>query len=118
MVEAGLRRGDVVICVLPSDYGKPRPAIVVQSDLFNESHASVVVCPISTEVTGYSLFRISVPPSETSGLRQQSEVMVDKLAAIRRSRLGQRIGRLSHTQIASVDQALRLWLELPADGMT
>ena len=44
-----MRRGDVVLVVLPGDYGKPRPAITVQSDLLNtEDPASYLVCPLTT----------------------------------------------------------------------
>lgn len=116
MSDAGFRRGDVVICALAGDFGKPRPALVVQSDLFNETHASVVVCPISSEITGLALFRIPVAASQTTGLRKDSEVMVDKLSAANRSRLRQRLGRLSRPQMALVDAALRLWVELPASA--
>lgn len=37
-------RGDIVICALSSDYEKPRHAVVVQSDLFNATHASITIC--------------------------------------------------------------------------
>jgi len=113
MTEAVFRRGDVVVCAFSGDYGKPRPALVVQSDLFNETHASVVLCPISSEITGLSLFRVAIPASDAAGLRKDSEVMVDKLAAVRRTRVARRVGRLSRAQMALVDGALRLWLELP-----
>ncbi len=106
------RRGDVVVCVLAGDYGKPRPAVVVQSDLFNETHASVAVCPISSDVSGLSLFRVAVAASESSGLRKDSEVMVDKITAARRLRVGRQIGRLSGPQMSLVNQALRTWLDL------
>jgi mRNA interferase MazF len=77
------QRGDVVICILSGDYGKPRPAVVIQSDFFNETHASVVVCPVSSELTGLNLFRIAIPESAITGLHKPSEVMVDKLSAVR-----------------------------------
>jgi len=114
MTEPAFRRGDVVVCALSGDYGKPRPAVVVQSDLFNETHASVVLCPISSDLTGLTLFRVAVPASQASGLRKDSEVMVDKMTAARRTRVRRRIGRLSRAQMSLVDSALRTWLELPA----
>ena len=114
MVEPAFYRGDVVVCILSGDYGKPRPAVVVQSDLFNETHASVVLCPISSEVTGLTLFRVALPASEASGLRKDSEVMVDKITAAKRTRIGRRIGCLTRAQMSLVDGGLRTWLELPA----
>jgi mRNA interferase MazF len=109
-----IARGDVVVCALPGDYGKPRPAVVVQSDLFNETHASIILCPISSEVTGLMLFRIELPSSDTLGLKTRSEVMVDKLAAVKRQRVKARIGRLSAAQMRKIDEALRTWLDLGA----
>jgi mRNA interferase MazF len=53
-------RGEVVIVVLQGDYGKPRPALVVQADLFNESHASISVVPITTTLVDAPLFRLTV----------------------------------------------------------
>ncbi len=114
MTEPGFRRGDVVLCALPGDYGKPRPAVVVQSDLFNETHASIVLCPISSELTGLTLFRVAISASETSGLKKESEVMVDKITAARSTRVARRIGFLSASQMNRVDGALRICLELPA----
>jgi len=114
MNEPAFRRGDVVVCALAGDYGKPRPALVVQSDLFNETHASVVLCPISSDLTGLNLFRVAVSASEGTGLRKNSEVMVDKVTAARRERVSRRIGHLSRSEMGFVDRALRIWLELPA----
>ena len=107
-----IRRGDVVLCALPGDYGKSRPAVVAQSDLFNATHASVVVCPLTTYLIDSPLFRLSVSPSENNGLAAQSQVMVDKLTAIRTERIRDTIGRLETSYIANLDEALRLWLAL------
>ena len=108
-----LHRGDLIIAVFARDYGKPRPAVVVQSNLFNASHGSVVLCPISSDLTGFSVFRVRLIQAETSGLRMDSEVMVDKMGAVDRDRIRQRIGRLSPPQMSLVDQALQIWLDLP-----
>jgi mRNA interferase MazF len=109
----GFRRGDVVTAVFSRDYGKPRPAVVVQSDMFNATHASVVLCPISSELTGLNLFRVKAAASKMSGIQTASEIMVDKMGAVVAGRIRQRIGRLSPAQMEIVDSALRLWLDLP-----
>jgi mRNA interferase MazF len=88
--------------------------VVVQSNLFNGSHGSVVLCPISSDLTGFSIFRVMLLRTETSALRVDSEVMVDKLGAVDRDRIRQRIGRLSPPQMSLVDHALQIWLDLPA----
>lgn len=114
MSESGLRRGDIVICAFSGDYGKPRPAVVVQSNLFNSLHETIMLCPISSELTGLALFRVALPKSESTGLRKDSEVMVDKMTASKRNRIRQQIGRLSPSQLSLVDRALQIWLDLPA----
>ena len=107
-----MKRGDVVICAAPGDYGKPRPAVVVQSDLFNGSHSSVVVCLITSHLEDAPLFRIPLPAGKTTGLKLESQVMVDKVIAIPRDRVSGRAGALPASALKEVDRALRLWLEL------
>ena len=109
-----MRRGEVVVCAAPGDYGKPRPAVVVQSDLFNPTHASVSVCPITSELQDAPLFRLTIDPARGNGLRARSQVMIDKLQSLRRDRIRRSIGVLSGTQLKKVDAALRLWLGLDA----
>ena len=107
-----IRRGDVVICAAPGDYGKPRPAVVVQSDLFNGTHSSVVVCLITSHLEDAPLFRIPVSAGKTTGLKLESQVMVDRVIAIPRNKITGRAGALPTHAMKEVDQALRLWLEL------
>ena len=107
-----MNRGDIVVSASPGDYGKPRPALVVQSDLFNATHASVVICPITTHLVEAPLFRLTIGPAPENGLKTQSQIMVDKVTAVRRTRMGRRIGGLSAGQMARVNHALRTWLDL------
>jgi len=107
-----LKRGDVVLAATPGDYGEPRPAIVTQSDLFNETHPSVVVCPLTSFCIDAPLLRVSVEPSEGNGLRQPSQVMVDKITTLRRERLRRTIGRLDRDTMTQVDRALMVFLGL------
>lgn len=74
-----MRRGDLVMVALQGDYGKPRPALVIQSDLF-DGHPSVTILPITSELVEAPLFRLSVDPTPGNGLRKRSQVMVDKIS--------------------------------------
>jgi mRNA interferase MazF len=107
-----IKRGDVVICAAPGDYDKPRPAVVVQSDLFNGTHSSVVVCLITSHLEDAPLFRIPLPAGRTTGLKLQSQVMVDKVIAVPRNRITGRTGVLAAGALKEIDNALRLWLDL------
>jgi mRNA interferase MazF len=106
------RRGDVVTCAPPGEYGKPCPAVVLQADLFNETHASVTVCPLTSERVGTPLFRVAVAARANNGLKKDSEAMADKLTTLRRDRIGAVIGRLDDLILERIDSAVLLWLGL------
>ncbi len=108
-----MKRGDVVVVATRGAYtGTPRPAVVVQSDTFNDSHASVTVCPITSEVLDAPLFRVSVPPGTRTGLTAASQVMVDKVISVPRGAIGKRIGQFAQAELELVDDALRGWLAI------
>jgi mRNA interferase MazF len=105
-----VKRGELVTVALPGDYGKPRPAVVVQADLFNETHASVTVAPVTSTLVNAPLFRLALEPSARNGLRALSQVMVDKLTTVRRERIGAAIRELEPDSMTRVNRALALWL--------
>jgi mRNA interferase MazF len=107
-----LNRGDIVTVALQGEFGKPRPAVIVQSDSFNASHATVSILPITSTIVGAPLFRITIEPSPANGLRSVSQVMADKVVGVRRERLGPRIGSLDREAMARIGRSLALWLEL------
>jgi len=101
-----MRRGDVVIVSAAGEYGKPRPAVVIQTDAFPETHASVVVCQMTSELFDAPDFRVTVDPSDANGLRAPSQIMADKPVTIRRERIGQRVGQLAPDDIRRLNAAL------------
>jgi mRNA interferase MazF len=105
-----VKRGDLVVVAMQGDFGKPRPTLVVQSDLFNRTHPSVTVAPVTSTIVDSPLFRLTVEPSAQNGLRSVSQVMMDKITTVRRDRIGQRIGRLDDETMLRVNRALVLWL--------
>ena len=106
-----LNRGAIVVVASRGAYtGKPRPALVVQSDLFNATHASVTVCPITSDCVDAPLFRLTLPPGSRTGLRRVSQLMIDKVVTVPRSSIGTQIGRCDSSEIDAVEDALRLWL--------
>jgi mRNA interferase MazF len=108
-----LKRGDVVTVAGSGDFaGKPRPGVVVQSDLFNPTHSSVTVVPVTTTIVDAELFRIELRPTRHNGLRSRSQAMVDKIVSVRRDRIGSRVGALGTPDMERIDGALRLWLML------
>jgi mRNA interferase MazF len=104
-----IKRGDLVTVALQGDYGKPRPALVIQSDLFAE-HPSVTLLPVTSELRDTPLFRIPVEPSAENNLRSPSQVMVDKAQTISREKIGESFGRLDDATMLAVNRALALFL--------
>jgi mRNA interferase MazF len=106
-----VKRGTIVVVAARGAYtGKPRPAVVVQSDLFNPTHGSITVCPITSDCVDAPLFRISLPPGSRTGLRAVSQVMIDKIVGVPRAAISAEIGECDAREIERVDEALSRWL--------
>jgi mRNA interferase MazF len=101
-----MRRGDVVVVAAAGDYGKPRPAVVVQTDAFPEHHASVVICQMTSDLVDAPDFRITIEARPDNGLRDRSQIMADKPVTVRREIIAQIIGRLTPDEIAKLDTAV------------
>jgi mRNA interferase MazF len=100
-----MRRGDVVIVAASGDYGKPRPAVIVQTDAFPASHASVNICQMTSELADASDFRVTIEPGAESGLGARSQVMADKPVTIRRERIRSVIGHLRAEDLTRLNVA-------------
>lgn len=108
-----MTRGDIVVVTARGAYtGKPRPALVVQSDMFNDTHASVTICPITSDIIDAPLFRIALPPGPRTGLERPSQVMTDKIVSVPRTAVSRTIGRCDAGELESVGDAVRRWLDL------
>ena len=104
-----MRRGDLVTIALQGTYGKPRPALVIQSDLFDE-HPCVTILPITSELRHAPLFRVPLKPSETNGLQKPSEVMVDKAQSVPREEIGDTFGHVSAEDMLAISRSLAVFL--------
>ena len=104
-----MKRGDLVRIALPGDYGKPRPAVVIQSDHF-DAHPSVTLLPVTSHLRDTPLFRVTIEADAGNGLRERSQVMVDKTVTVARQRLGAPIGTLGADAMVQVERHLALFL--------
>ena len=107
-----MRRGDVVTVAASGDYGKARPAIIVQTDALPQKHSSVVICQLTSELVDAPDFRITIEPKPENGLRLISQVMADKPVTVRRERIGRKIGRLGDQDMTRLGIALAFVLGL------
>jgi mRNA interferase MazF len=101
-----MKRGDVVTVAATGGYGKPRPAVIVQTNALPAEHASVIVCQMTSELSEAPDFRVTVEPTESNGLHARSQVMADKPVTIRRERIGRQVGRLDERDVARLNIAL------------
>ena len=100
------QRGDLVAVSLEGDYGKPRPALIVQTDLLADLN-SLVLCPVTSDLHT-AAFRVTVEPTTANGLRVLSQVMADKLSTVPRIKVSEPFGRLEDDRMRAVDKALLL----------
>ena len=104
-----MNRGDFVTIAMQGDFGKPRPALVIQSDQFNE-HITVTVLLVSSTLVDAPLLRVTVQPSETNGLQKPSQVMVDKAMTVKRDKLGETFGSANDAAMLEVGRYLAFFL--------
>ena len=107
-----MTRGEIwTVAGGPLYAGKPRPAVIVQDDRF-DANDSIVVCPLTTDSTSAPIIRLPVEPSVRYGLRSPCKLMVDKLTAVPRRRLGRRVGSLTSAEVKHLNRALFVFLGL------
>ena len=109
-----MKRGEIWTVAGGPDYaGKPRPAVIVQDDRFEET-ASVTVCAFTTDPTDAPLFRLLVAPDDRNGLRAPSRLMVDKITTVPKAKIGSRVGTLGDEDIVRLNRAMLVFLGLAA----
>ncbi len=106
-----MNRGDFVTVALPGDFGKPRPALVIQSDAFDQT-ATVTILLVTSTLIDAPLFRITVKPDSENHLAKTSQVMVDKTMTVKREKVGKSFGKASNALMKEVNRHLALFLGL------
>ncbi|MFM2083213.1 MAG: hypothetical protein RLY95_31 [Pseudomonadota bacterium] len=104
-----MRRGSLVTVAVQGDYGKPRPAVVIQSDNFAE-HPSITVLPLTSTLFDTPLVRVTIEPNSDNQLAKKSQVMIDKAATLPREKIGGVIGSLGYVEMQEIDRCLAVFL--------
>ena len=102
-------RGDFVTIAVQGDFGKPRPALVIQADQFGE-HTTVTVLPVTSTLVAAPLLRIAVQPNVKNGLQKPSQVMLDKTMTVKRDKIGQALGRIDVDAMVEIERCLAVFL--------
>ncbi len=101
-----MKRGDVVTVAVSGDFGKSRPAVVIQTDAIPPAHTSVIVCQMTTSIENAPDLRLTIEPHKGNGLRERSQIMADKPVTIRRERIAKKIGKLTDDEITHLNSIL------------
>lgn len=107
-----MKRGDVVLVVVPSELGRPRPGVIVQADEFSKDLSTVFICPVSSDVQERLPLRPIIEAEPSNGLRLRSQIMTDKMIALRQDRVRQIIGHIDSETSEQLDRALLVVLGL------
>jgi mRNA interferase MazF len=107
-----VKRGDVVLAVVPSELGRPRPGVIVQADVLSAELSTIFICPISSDVQDKLSLRPIIQAEPSTGLRLRSQIMTDKMVALRHDRIRRVIGRISSETSEHLDRALLVVLGL------
>lgn len=109
-----MKRGDIITVAAGSGFGrKPRPAVIIQSDRFDET-ATITLCLFTSTPIELPLIRVAVSPTAENGLAEMSWLMIDKLVSVRRSKIGRHVGRLAAEDQVRLNRALAVFLGLAA----
>ena len=108
-----MKRGDLAPVVLPGEFGKPRPALAIQSDLFPNT-GLVTIIPLTSALVEAPMARVRIEPSRENGLRQPSDIMIDAIMSVRPDKVGTPFGRLDEATMRAVNRALALFLGIAA----
>ena len=104
-----MQRGDLVAVAIQGDFGKPRPALVIQSPLFG-NHTSVTVLLTTITLVDAPLLRVTVQASAINGLEKNSQIMIDKAMTLKREKIGPVLGRVTADQLTQVERGLAVFL--------
>lgn len=100
-----MNRGEVWTAAGSVYASKPRPVVIVQDDLLQNTD-SVVVVPLTTHQVDAPLTRIPVAADQMSGIATDSFAMTDKVTTVRRRSLQEHVGRVTATQLVEMERAL------------
>ena len=100
---------DLITIAIPGEFGKPRPALIIQAGPFDE-HPTVTILPVTSTLVAAPLMRITVASSPENGLQKTAQVMIDKAVTVRREKLVPAFGRIDANKLLEVKRSLAVFL--------
>ncbi|WP_208442579.1 type II toxin-antitoxin system PemK/MazF family toxin, partial [Bartonella raoultii] len=102
-------RGSLVTIAMQGDFGKPRPALIIQANQFSE-HTSVTILPITSTLVAAPLLRITIQPDTQNGLKKTSQVMIDKIMTVRGEKVSPAFGSIHTDKMVEIERCLAVFL--------
>ncbi|USP02193.1 type II toxin-antitoxin system PemK/MazF family toxin [Bartonella taylorii] len=102
-------RGSLVTIAIQGDFGKPRPALIIQANQFSE-HTSMTVLPITSTLVDAPLLRITIQPDSKNGLQKPSQVMIDKIMTVRCEKVSPAFGSIRADKMLEIERCLAVFL--------
>ncbi|MCX7521550.1 type II toxin-antitoxin system PemK/MazF family toxin [Microbacterium sp. STN6] len=106
-----MNRGEIWTVAGGAYASRPRPAVVLQDDLF-ASTGSVTIALFTSSPIDAPITRIRVESTDISGLENDCDIMADKLTTVRRADVRDRVGRLTPEQLIDLERAVMVFLGL------
>ena len=104
-----LLRGTVVIASLRDPSGKPRPFVVLRSNLFRDN-SLVTVLAFTSRLRQAPTLRVTVEPTPDNGLLVISQAEIDQVQSVAARRIDQVVGQLAPADMQAIDRALAVYL--------
>lgn len=112
-----IKRGDIYYAdlrpVIGSEQGGIRPVLIIQNDIGNKHSPTVICTSITSRMMKSNLpTHVIIHSSEENGLRVDSTVLLEQLRTIDKKRIKDKIGTISHNDLAKIQNALKVSLEI------
>jgi mRNA interferase MazF len=107
----GLKQGDIVTVAPPGDFGKPRPALILQKQILPET-VNITVALITSDLLHLSRVRVSIEPTAENGLHLPSQIMLDNVQTFKKQKIGKVLGAVDELTMDRVMAALLAFVGL------
>lgn len=103
-----MKRGDLIIVNLGGNVGKPRPALIIQTNILNENNQllTTIVLPVTSELLNMEIIRYKLEPTIANGLQSTSQIMIDKIMQIEKNKVRKVIGHITKKQLVEIEARL------------
>lgn len=115
MKEVEISRGDIFLANLNpykgSEQGGKRPVIIIQNDVGNRFSPTVIVTAVTSRFHKKRALPTHVP-IENEVLEKQSLVLLEQIRTIDKSRLIEKLGKVTEQNMKEIERAINISLAL------